>query len=124
MKKKLTFISILACCIGLLLIESCKKPDFKGNTLPTSSEYSKYIEEIGLRINFSFKRANPDDFSINVSDNFSILEKNSLYNSDQKTEYFILRCKRLDGINYRIDATVNATNNITISFQETPELIY
>lgn len=122
MKKKLTFVTILACCIGLLLIESCKKPEFKGSTLPTPSGYSKYIEEIGLRINFNFKRATPDDFNVSVSDNFSIQQKSSLYNKEQEREYFTLRCKRSDGTSYHIAATVDASNNIIISFQETPSV--
>ena len=112
---KKILVPIFACLICNI---SCKKAN-KINTTSMSSEYSQKIPEIGMELTFNFQRNTPDDFSIKLSDNFSLEEKSSLFNKDQQVEYFILKCKKSDGTIYQVYGTVDAANTATISFQKT-----
>jgi hypothetical protein len=114
MLKKI-LVPIFACLICNI---SCKKID-NIDSKSISSEYSKKIPEIGLELTFSFQRNTPDDFRFKLSDNFSLEEKSSLFNTDQQVEYFILKCKKSDGTIYQVYGTVDAVNTATISFQKT-----
>lgn len=104
---------------SVFLLSSCEKKISEDNSQTLISGYSKSIPEIGLKINFDFQRTNPDAFKATVSDNFAIEQVNSLYNSDQKIEYFILRCKKSDGTTYNISATVDEKDAVTASFGQT-----
>jgi len=124
MKLKPAFFLIPAFGIGLLLFGACKKNIAENSPTLKPPGYSKNIPEIDLQINFTFQRANPDAFSARISDNFSIEQVNSLYNTDQKTEYFILRCKKSDGTVYQVSGTVDANDAIAISFNKTASITY
>ena len=109
---------------SVFLFSSCEKKISADNSQTPASGYSKSIPEIGLKINFDFQRTTPDAFKVTVSDNFAIEQVNSLYNSDQKIEYFILRCKKSDGTTYNISATVDEKDAVTTSFKQTISINY
>ena len=110
-------ILITACCLALTIIQSCSKPNVETEKPLINTKYEATVSELGLKLNFSFERKDPDNnFQIVLSDNFSIQQMNSKYIVEQKTNYFFVNCiNNTNGSNHFIYGIVNAKDEVSIT---------
>jgi hypothetical protein len=97
------------------MIQSCSKSNAETENPVIEKKYETVVQELSLKLSFDFVRANPDNFQIKLSDNFSLTQSSSLYNPEQDSEFFFLNCKNiLDNQSYLIYGNVDSKGKIDI----------
>ncbi len=116
-KKHMKKILITACCLALTIIQSCSKPNAETEKPPINTKYEATVPELGLKLNFSFERKDPDNnFQIALSDNFSIQQMSCKHLIETNTTYFFVNCiNNTNGSNHFINGIVNAKDEVSIT---------